>query len=197
MIEIILILSSYLIGSIAASIILCHLFKLPDPRTQGSGNAGATNVLRIGGKKVAFLTLLIDVLKGVIPVLIAKLYFNLSAEVVGWVALASFLGHLYPIYFKFQGGKGVATALGVTMAMNVGVGLSVFGTWIVIALLFRISSLASLCAALALTISVYLIDQGYLIPSLAMTVLMFWKHRSNISRLLKGNEPKIGKKAKA
>src|SRR5512145_106507 len=142
-----LVLVAYLLGSLSTAIILCRLMGLPDPRTQGSGNPGATNVLRFGGKKLAAFTLLGDMLKGLLPVVVAS-FITDNATVLALVAMAAFLGHLYPVFFGFRGGKGVATALGVLLGLSWQVGLAVLVTWVVMALVFRISSLSALIAAL-------------------------------------------------
>lgn len=187
-----LILIAYLFGSLSAAIILCRLLGLPDPRTQGSGNPGATNVLRIGGKKAAAATLFLDMLKGLLPVLLARA-LEAPLEIQAAVAFAAFLGHLYPVFFRFQGGKGVATALGVLLGLNWLVGLATIATWLVMALLFRISSLAALTAILLTPLYVWLLDRQ--VPLLAVagaiTLLLFWRHRSNIRKLLDGTEGRI------
>ena len=144
-----LIVAGYLFGSISAAIIVCKFMGLPDPRTEGSRNPGATNVARLGGKKAAALTLLGDMLKGLLPVVAAHA-LHASPTVLAGTALAAFLGHLYPVFFRFQGGKGVATALGVTFGLYWPVGLLVSGIWLVMAVLFRYSSLAALTAVLAI-----------------------------------------------
>jgi len=138
---------AYLFGSISSAIIVCKLMGLPDPRTQGSQNPGATNVLRIGGKKAAIITLLGDMLKGVIPILAAK-WYGLDPTGIACVTFAAFFGHLFPIFFRFQGGKGVATAIGCLLALSLPVGLSWLATWIIIAIIFRYSSLSSLITSL-------------------------------------------------
>lgn len=169
---------------------------LPDPRTQGSRNPGATNVLRIGGKKAALITLLGDVLKGVIPVLFAKWYgFQGTALVL--IAFGAFLGHLFPIFFRFEGGKGVATAIGCLLALSWPVGLCWIATWLVIAILFRYSSLASLIASLLAPVYIWYFTQNwiYVITIALMSLILIIRHRSNIAKLLAGKESKIGKKS--
>jgi glycerol-3-phosphate acyltransferase PlsY len=192
-----LIPAGYLFGSISTAIIVCRLMGLPDPRTEGSRNPGATNVARIGGKKAAALTLFGDMLKGLLPVLIAHA-LHADATVLAGTALAAFLGHLYPVFFAFQGGKGVATALGVTFGLHWPVGLLTAGTWLVIALLFRTSSLAALTASLAIPAGfAWLWPEPVLVGSMClMTALLYWRHRSNIANLLSGKEGRIsfGKK---
>ncbi|MCK5092187.1 MAG: glycerol-3-phosphate 1-O-acyltransferase PlsY, partial [Gammaproteobacteria bacterium] len=147
LIENLLIITGYLLGSISSAIIVCKLMRLPDPRTQGSGNPGATNVMRLGGKKAAAITLAGDMLKGLIPVAIAQ-SLDMNMLVISSVGLAAFLGHLYPVFFRFKGGKGVATAIGVLLAASWKVGLAVIITWLIVARLLRISSLAALIAFL-------------------------------------------------
>lgn len=182
---------AYLLGSISTAIITCKLMQLPDPRQQGSGNPGATNVLRLGGKKAAIITLLGDLLKGVMPVLVAKEY-GLDILGLSCVALAAFLGHLYPIFFKFRGGKGVATALGCLLALAWPIGLAVLLTWLLIAISFRYSSLAALIAALLAPLYAgYFTQWDYTIATGIMSFLLIVRHRSNIRKLLKGTETKI------
>lgn len=190
-------LSGYLFGSISAAIITCKLMGLADPRESGSNNPGATNVLRIGGEKAAAITLVGDMLKGLLPVLLAT-YVQSSPWIIALTALAAFLGHLYPIFFSFRGGKGVATAIGATFGLSLVTGLLVGATWLAASLTFRISSLAALIAfALA---PLYLwVTTGlapYSIVMIMISSLLFWRHKSNIQRILSGTEPKIGDKKK-
>ncbi len=191
-----LILVAYLFGSISSAILVCRLMGLPDPRTEGSGNPGATNVLRVGGKKPAAITLLGDMLKGLLPVL-AGHWLGVSPLVLGLTGAAAFLGHLYPVFFGFRGGKGVATMLGVLFGLHWAVGAATAGTWLLVAKVMRISSLAALVATALAPLYVWLI-LGPVWPlvwiTAAMTVLLFWRHRSNIQRLLSGEESLIGKK---
>jgi glycerol-3-phosphate acyltransferase PlsY len=185
------ILGAYLLGSISSAVLTCRLAGLGDPRAQGSGNPGTTNVLRIGGKKLAIFTLLGDVLKGFIPVYLAH-FTSLSAMALSFVALAAFIGHLFPVFFGFKGGKGVATALGVLLALAWPVGCAALITWIVVAALFRYSSLAALVTAVLLPLYVYLwSNPGYLIAVIIISLLLIVKHRDNIQRLLSGKESKI------
>jgi glycerol-3-phosphate acyltransferase PlsY len=192
-----LILAGYLFGSISTAIIVCKLMGLPDPRTGGSGNPGATNVARLGGKKAAALTLVGDMLKGLIPVLIAHA-LEAPPVILAGTALAAFLGHLYPVFFGFRGGKGVATAMGVIYGLDWRVGLLTTAIWLVMALLFRYSSLAALVAILLAPLGfLWLWPQPAVIAAMViMTVLLYWRHRGNISNLLNGKEGKIsfGKK---
>jgi len=191
-----LILVAYLFGSISSAILVCRLMGLPDPRTEGSGNPGATNVLRVGGKKPAAITLFGDMLKGLLPVL-AGHWLGVSPLVLGLTGAAAFLGHLYPVFFGFRGGKGVATMLGVLFGLHWAVGAATAGTWLLVAKGFRISSLAALIATALAPLYVWLI-LGPVWPlvwiTTAMTVLLYWRHRSNIQRLLSGEESLIGKK---
>jgi glycerol-3-phosphate acyltransferase PlsY len=184
---------AYLMGSVSTAIIVSRLFGLPDPRQEGSKNPGATNVLRLGGKKAAVITLLGDAIKGLIPVLIAK-FLEVSPEILAAVGLAAFLGHLYPIFFGFKGGKGVATALGVLTGFSPWVGLSVLATWVLMAFLFRISSLSALTAALLSPVYLWFILRSDVLvgAGVAMALLLVSRHRANIVRLLKGEESKIG-----
>ena len=187
-----LILFSYLVGSVSTAIITCRLMGLPDPRTQGSQNPGATNVLRLGGKKAAAVTLLGDTLKGVIPVLLAT-GLKQPEIILALVGLAAFLGHLYPIFFGFQGGKGVATAFGVFLALSWVVATALIVTWLVMAKLFKISSIAALTAACLAPLFVWLFDRhlSYVAVSIIISVMLIYRHRSNIQRLLHGDEGKI------
>ena len=193
--NLLLIAAGYLLGSLSSAIIICRLLGLPDPRSQGSGNPGATNVLRIGGKKAAAAALLGDMLKGLIPVLVAKL-LGADIAIQAAVAIAAFLGHLYPVFFGFQGGKGVATALGVLLGIYWPVGLLTIATWLVIAKVFKISSLAALLAILVTPLYIWWLipNESLLIAMLFMGTLLFWRHRSNIKGLLAGTEGKIGGK---
>ena len=192
LIDVSLVVLAYLFGSVSSAIIICRLLKLPDPRSQGSGNPGATNVLRIGGKKAAAATLAGDMLKGLIPVLIARAA-GADVTVQAVVALAAFLGHLYPLFFRFQGGKGVATALGVLLGLHWPVGLMTIGTWLVVAKVFNISSLAALTAMLLTPAYLWWLkpEPPLLVAIGFMTVLLFWRHRSNIHNLIKGEESRI------
>jgi len=192
-IDYLLIPGGYLFGSISTAVIVCKLMSLPDPRTEGSGNPGATNVARLGGKKAAALTLTGDMLKGLIPVLIGHA-MQASPVILAATALAAFLGHLYPIFFGFRGGKGVATALGVIYGLYWPVGLLTTAIWLAMALLFRYSSLAALIAMLLAPLGFMWLwpEPPVIIAMVVMTVLLYWRHRSNIANLLSGKEGKIG-----
>lgn len=188
---IVLLIGAYLIGSLSSAIILCKIAGLPDPRTEGSGNPGATNVLRIAGKKLAVTVLILDVVKGIIPVVIAK-FLGLDISWVAAIAFAAFLGHLYPIFFQFKGGKGVATALGGFLALSLPLAGAILLSWLVVFAVSRISSLSAIiAAALGPVYSLWLIDSvnaRWII--LVMAVMLLYRHRGNIQRLLSGEEGK-------
>ena len=193
MLSIVLVILAYLLGSISSAVVVCRLMGLPDPRTQGSNNPGATNVLRIGGKRAAAITLLGDSLKGLIPMVVAHL-LGVDATVLAATGLAAFLGHLYPVFFGFRGGKGVATALGVQFGLWWPIGLAVAAIWLFVAKVLKISSLAALvCMALAPVIVWLLWPEPVLVGmQLVISVLLFWRHRSNIQKLVSGREDQIG-----
>jgi glycerol-3-phosphate acyltransferase PlsY len=184
---------AYLIGSVSSAIVVSRVMGLQDPRTVGSRNPGATNVLRYGGKLAAVLTLAGDVLKGVIPVVIAR---ALTADhaILAATAGAAFLGHLFPVFHGFKGGKGVATALGVWLALLPSVALLMVATWIVMAVVFRYSSLSALIAAAAAPFYVWwrAPEPAYLVAMIAMSAILIFRHRTNIRNLLAGTEKKIG-----
>jgi glycerol-3-phosphate acyltransferase PlsY len=183
---------AYLFGSLSSAIIVCKLMRLPDPRTQGSKNPGATNVLRLGGKKAAIITLVGDLLKGVIPVLIAK-WYGLANLPLALVVFAAFLGHLFPIFFRFTGGKGVATFLGCLLALAWPVGLCWMATWLVVALLFRYASLSSLIASFLAPLYVWYFTGNltYMSVTSVMMLMLLVRHKENILRLVDGTENKI------
>ncbi len=186
-------LLAYLIGSLSSAVIVCRCAGLPDPRTLGSGNPGASNVLRIGGKGLAAIVLLCDVFKGWFPVILAN-YVGVPAGFLGWVALGAFLGHLFPIFFKFRGGKGVATALGGLFAVAWSAGVLMLLIWLLILFLFRYISLASIIAAVVSFFYVsYCLVFSVGAPILLMNVLLVIRHHANVRRLLKGVEVKLGK----
>lgn len=192
MLLILLPIIAYLVGSISSAIIISRLKGLEDPRNVGSGNPGATNVLRSGDKSAAALTLLGDILKGFLPVLLARL-LNAEPIVIAMVGLAAFLGHLYPLYYRFEGGKGVATAIGVLLAISPLTAFFVACIWLVIALLTHYSSLAALVAALSAPLLFMLIkpNLSYVIMAGILAGLLAWRHQANITRLLNGTESKI------
>ena len=184
---------AYLIGSISFAIVVSKLMRLPDPRSYGSGNPGATNVLRTGRKLAAVLTLLGDAAKGWVAVWLAQLYVP---EAAPYAALAVFLGHLFPLYHRFHGGKGVATAAGVLLALDWRIGLGTLATWIIIALFLRYSSLAALVAAVSAPFFTALVlgFDAYFACVLVIAALLIWRHKANIARLLAGTESRIGAK---
>lgn len=188
------ILIAYLFGSLSTAIVVCKLMNLPDPRTEGSRNPGATNVLRIGGKRAAIITLIGDVFKGVIPVLAARFY-GFDTLSLSMIALAAFLGHLYPIFFRFEGGKGVATAFGCIVALNGIMGLLLVLTWAIIAFITRYSSLAALITAILCPLYMwYFTNMDYTVMAVIITAFLIYRHTSNIRKLWQGTESKIGKK---
>ena len=193
-------MAAYLIGSLSFAVIVSRLMGLNDPRTYGSGNPGATNVLRSGNKAAAILTLLLDALKGFVPVFLVKEFgapYGLDEGTLALVALAAFLGHLWPVFFRFNGGKGVATAAGVLFGLNPWLGLATLATWIIIAAFTRYSSLAALVAAVfAPFYQVLIWGSGPIaVAVFVMGALLVWRHRANIQKLLNGTESKLGQKA--
>ena len=200
------VLAAYLIGSLSFAVLVSRLFGLADPRSYGSKNPGATNVLRSGSKKAAALTLLLDGLKGWLPMAWVHWQgaaFGLGDGALAAVGMAAFLGHLYPVFFRFKGGKGVATAAGVLLGVHGLLGLGVLAVWLLVAYLTRYSSLAALLSALAAPVIYLLGDRGawYADPAVtamlvAMGALLVWRHRQNIAKLMRGEESKIGAKAR-
>ena len=198
--------AAYLLGSLSFAVIVTRVMGLSDPRTYGSKNPGATNVLRSGSKVAAVVTLLLDAVKGWLPVVLVHWFgkpYGLEEGSIALVGLAAFLGHLWPVFFRFQGGKGVATALGVLVGINAWLGLATAVTWLLIAVFFRYSSLASLVAAVFAPVFYLLVDGAvwYAEQSIAaaiavMAMLLVWRHRENIKRLLEGKESKLGKSKK-
>lgn len=199
--------AAYLLGSLSFAVIVSRAMGLSDPRTYGSKNPGATNVLRSGSKAAAAVTLLFDALKGWLPVVLVRWFgapHGLEEGTQALVGLAAFLGHLWPVFFRFQGGKGVATALGVLMGVNGWLGLATLLTWVIIAFFFRYSSLASLVAA-AFAPFFYLLGGGVAwysdarigVSMAVMAVLLAWRHKANIERLIQGKESRLGSKKKA
>jgi acyl phosphate:glycerol-3-phosphate acyltransferase len=201
-------IAAYLVGSLSFAVIVSRLMGLNDPRTYGSKNPGATNVLRSGSKAAAAVTLLLDAVKGWLPVMLVRWFgapYGLEDGTVALVGLAAFLGHLWPVFFRFQGGKGVATALGVLLGIDWVLGLATAATWLVIAVFFRYSSLASLVAAAFAPLYyvfgdgvAWSMDKSILAAIGVMAFLLAYRHGQNIQRLLQGKESKLGsKKAKA
>jgi acyl phosphate:glycerol-3-phosphate acyltransferase len=199
-------LLGYMIGSISFAVIVSRAVGLNDPRTYGSKNPGATNVLRSGNKAAAVATLLLDMGKSWLPVLLVKWYgkpYGLEEGTMALVGLAAFVGHLYPVFFKFVGGKGVATALGVLLGINPFLGLATGLTWLIMAYFFRYSSLAALTAAVFAPVYyvlgdglVWYLDKGVLLSLSLISLLLIYRHFENMSRLVKGTESKLGKKRK-
>jgi glycerol-3-phosphate acyltransferase PlsY len=197
-------LGAYLIGSLSFAVIVSRVMGLNDPRSYGSKNPGATNVLRSGSKTAAVATLLLDAFKGWLPVMLVRWFgkpYGLEDGTVAMVGLAAFIGHLAPLYFKFQGGKGVATALGVLFGISWILGLAVAASWVIIAYFFRYSSLASLVAAVFAPVYyvfgdgvAWYLDKGILFAIFVMSMLLVWRHSANISRLIKGTESRLGGK---
>ncbi len=200
------VLAGYLVGSLSFAVIVSRAMGLNDPRTFGSKNPGATNVLRSGSKAAAIVTLLMDAFKGWLPVMLVKWYggrYGLGDGTMAMVGLAAFLGHLFPVFFRFEGGKGVATALGVLLATSWILGLAIGLTWLVVAYLSRYSSLSSLAAALLAPVYyifgdgvVWVMNRNTMFALVVMSGLLVWRHAENITRLLKGTESKLGKRKK-
>ncbi len=184
-----LILFAYLLGSISSAILLSKIMGFTDPRSGGSNNPGATNVLRIAGKKAAFLTLVGDCLKGLLPVLLARL-LGADLLIVAFTAFAAFIGHCFPVFFEFRGGKGVATAMAATVGFNWVAGAALIATWLVFAKVFRISSLAAIISFSALPALLYWQTQDWRITAVfgVLSAILIWRHRGNIQRLLQGIE---------
>ncbi|QWD85580.1 glycerol-3-phosphate 1-O-acyltransferase PlsY [Polynucleobacter asymbioticus] len=204
--DLLLIPLAYLIGSISFAVVVSKCMRLPDPHSYGSGNPGATNVLRTGNKLAAILTLIGDALKGFLAVMLARILLgdesltsNLSSWLLCGVVLAVFLGHLFPVFHGFKGGKGVATACGILLGINWILGLATLGTWIIVATFMRYSSLAALAAAIFGPIYfIFLFGfQPMGIALLVVCLLLIWRHRSNIKNLMNGTESRIGSKKKA
>jgi len=197
-------LAAYLIGSLSFAVIVSRVMGLNDPRTYGSKNPGATNVLRSGSKAAAIVTLLLDGAKGWLPVMLVRWYgkpYGMEDGTLAMVGLAAFLGHLYPVFFRFQGGKGVATALGVLLGLNWTLGLATMLTWVIIAFFFRYSSLASLAAAVFAPVYyifgdglAWYMDKAILFSISLMALLLVYRHAENIGRLARGTESRLGQK---
>jgi len=190
--EFLLPILAYLMVSISSAILIARLFRMSDPRTVGSGNPGATNILRQGNKAAAAATLIGDMAKGTLPVVLARLITD-DAATLAMVAGAAFLGHLFPVFFRLKGGKGVATALGVYFGLNLWMGLALVLTWLLSAAIFRYSSLAAILTAIISPLYAwhFLPGTAYLIMSFVIALLLVWRHRGNISRLITGREDKI------
>ncbi|EHK8998698.1 glycerol-3-phosphate 1-O-acyltransferase PlsY [Vibrio vulnificus] len=184
---------AYLLGSISSAVLICRVLRLPDPRGVGSNNPGATNVLRIGGKGAAVAVLLCDMLKGTIPVW-SGYYLGIEPVLLGVIAIAACLGHMYPLFFHFQGGKGVATALGAIAPIGLDLTGMIMVTWLLVAILFRYSSLAALVTVLLAPMYTWMIKPQYTLPVGMLCCLIVLRHHQNIRRLFTGEEPKIGEK---
>jgi len=200
------VLAGYLIGSLSFAVIVSRAMGLSDPRTFGSKNPGATNVLRSGNKSAAVITLLLDAAKGWLPVVLVKWYgpaYGLGEGTMAMAGLAAFVGHLYPVFFKFKGGKGVATAAGVLLGISPLLGLAAGATWLIMAYFFRFSSLASLTAAVFAPVYyifgdgvAWYLNKGVVLALSLMSILLIYRHVENIGKLLKGTESRLGHKAK-
>jgi len=200
------VLAGYLIGSLSFAVIVSRAMGLSDPRTFGSKNPGATNVLRSGNKGAAVITLLLDAAKGWLPVVLVKWYgpaYGMGEGTMAMAGLAAFVGHLYPVFFKFKGGKGVATAAGVLLGISPLLGLAAGATWLIMAYFFRFSSLASLTAAVFAPVYyifgdgvAWYLNKGVVLALSVMSILLIYRHVENIGKLLKGTESRLGHKAK-
>lgn len=189
-------LGAYLLGAVPFGLLVARIMGAGDIRQQGSGNIGATNVLRTAGRLAGAIALLLDMLKGFLPVLLARLWLGADTPLTAGIALALFFGHLYPVYLGFKGGKGVATALGVYLAWTPEVGLYALLTWIVVVLIGRISSLGALVTFLLLPLFLFFQEsRAAMATALVMIPWIFWRHRANIQRLAWGTEPRIGRSA--
>jgi len=196
------IVAAYLIGSLSFAVLVSRAFGLADPRSYGSKNPGATNVLRSGHRAAAILTLALDALKGFVPVWLALWFaprYGFGDTTIAFVGLAAFLGHLWPLFFRFEGGKGVATAAGVLLAFNPWLGVATLATWVIVAVFFRYSSLASIVsAAFAPFYQLLIWEPSAIALAIAvMSLLLVWRHSGNIRKLLAGTESKLGRKAAA
>ena len=193
MMAIIMIIVAYLLGSISSGILTCKLMGLPDPREGGSGNIGATNVMRVGGRNAAIITLVGDILKGLIPIILAHL-IGVEGFMLAVVALAAVLGHMFSLYYSFQGGKGVATGFGVILGLSIPIAIIAVVIWLIVVATTRYVSLASLSAIVLSVIFMLFTYPGYFIPLLIMAALIIWKHMENIQRLRAGTERKFERK---
>lgn len=187
---------AYLVGSVSSAVLICRLFRLPDPRQHGSGNPGATNVLRVGGRFPALLVLIADVLKGTIPVYSA-FFMGIPPVALGLIAIASCLGHIYPLYFQFKGGKGVATAFGAMLPIGPSLAGLLIASWAVVVFIWGYSSLGAIVSVLLAPIFTWFIKPQYTLPVAMLSILIIFRHRDNIKRLLKGEESKVWDKGKA
>ncbi len=194
-VTILMLIASYLLGSVSSAVLICRLRGLPDPRTRGSGNPGATNVLRIGGAGSAAMVLFFDMLKGALPAYIGY-KLNIDAVSLGLVAVSACMGHIYPIFFDFKGGKGVATAFGAMAPIGEYLALYLMAAWLIVVLVTRYSSVASLTAAILAPILTSMLDDRFTVPVAMLSLLIFIRHKDNIVRLLNGEEPRFTLKNK-
>ncbi|MGL5358824.1 MAG: glycerol-3-phosphate 1-O-acyltransferase PlsY [Shewanella sp.] len=188
-----MVVAAYVAGSVSSAVLVCRIRGLPDPRTQGSGNPGATNVLRIGGASSAAMVLFFDMLKGALPTYLAYL-MGINAISLGIIAIAACLGHIYPLFFGFKGGKGVATAFGAMAPIGDDLAICLLASWVVLLLISRYSSLAAMITALLAPLYTWWLDDRFTIPVAMLSTLIIIRHRENIQRLLKGEEAKISRK---
>ncbi|WP_394127900.1 glycerol-3-phosphate 1-O-acyltransferase PlsY [Vibrio hepatarius] len=189
----VMIIVAYLLGSISSAVLICRILRLPDPRGVGSNNPGATNVLRIGGKKAAAAVLLCDMLKGTLPVW-GGYFLDIEPVILGVIAIAACLGHMYPLFFHFKGGKGVATALGAIAPIGLDLTGMIIATWLSVAFVFRYSSLAAIVTVLLAPFYTWMIKPQYTLPVAMLCCLIVFRHHQNIKRLIDGTEPKVGEK---
>ncbi len=198
LLTLVIVITAYLIGSISSAILICKLLRLPDPRTTGSGNPGATNVLRISNKSTAATVLFFDVLKGTIPVWGAYFIYSYLGEkeplYLGFIGVFACLGHMYPVFFNFNGGKAVATALGTLLPIGLGLGALLIITWVSVVKVTKYSSLAAIVTVSMAPLYVFLFKPMYVYPTLMLSGLILFRHKDNITRLLKGTESKISAK---
>ncbi|MEL6114540.1 MULTISPECIES: glycerol-3-phosphate 1-O-acyltransferase PlsY [Photobacterium] len=185
-----IIIAAYLLGSVSSAVLICRLFRLPDPRDSGSGNPGATNVLRIGGRGAAALVLVCDILKGMLPVWISY-FLGINPFLLGIIGIAACLGHIYPLFFHFRGGKGVATALGALAPIGWDLSGMLIASWLVVAVLCGYSSLASMITALIAPMFTWWVKPQYTMPVAMLSCLIILRHHENVRRLLDGKEYKI------
>lgn len=190
LITLLMIITAYLIGSVSSAILICRVFNLPDPRTVGSKNPGATNILRMGSKSIAALVLFLDVLKGTVP-LWGAYFLGIGPLALGVIAIAACLGHMYPIFFEFKGGKAVATAFGALLPIGLDLGSLLVLTWIFVAKGSKYSSLAAIVTVSLAPLYTWFLKPAYTYPVLMLSVLIIFRHKDNIIRLLQGKEPKI------
>ncbi|MFD2176395.1 glycerol-3-phosphate 1-O-acyltransferase PlsY [Veronia pacifica] len=195
LIALFMIIAAYLLGSISSAILVCRAMNLPDPRTEGSGNPGATNVLRLGGRFAAVLVLFCDMLKGTIPVWLSY-YLGINPFFLGLIAVAACLGHMFPVFFQFKGGKGVATALGAMAPIGLDLAGALIACWLIVVVVTQYSSLAAIVTVLMAPLFTWLIKPQFTMPVAMLCCLILLRHQANIKRLLEKKEPKIWNKNK-